>query len=110
MNMSGPVNNRDKHIYSLIGLCQKAGYAKAGEFQTEKYAKSGAAFLVIVAEDASENTKKKFKNMSDFYQIPYFEFGNKDDLGNSIGCEFRASLAITNKGLADKIISKLKDN
>jgi len=107
MNMNGLTNNNEKQIYSLIGLCQKAGYIKAGEFQTEKFVKNGQAFLVIVAGDASDNTKKKFKNMADYYKVPYFEFGIKDLLGNSIGCEFRASLAVINKGLADKIITKL---
>ena len=105
--MSGLMNKDEKQIYSLIGLCQKAGYVKAGEFMTEKAVKSGNALLVIVAEDSSDNTKKKFKNMTTYYEVPYREFGTKDDLGFSIGCEFRASLSITNQGLADKIISKI---
>jgi len=107
--MSGLQNDLNKKkVYSLIGLCQKAGSVKAGEFQTEKYIKSGLAELVIVAEDASENTKKKFKNSAEFYNVPFYEFGVKDDLGAAIGCEFRASLAITNKGLADRIISEIE--
>ena len=106
--MSGLQNNKnEKRIYSLIGLAQKAGSVKAGEFQTEKYVKSGQANLIIVAGDASDNTKKKFRNMAEFYKVPFFTFGNRDNLGNSIGCEFRASLAILNKGLADKIIDEL---
>lgn len=108
--MSGLSETNDKKIYSLIGLCQKAGCVKAGEFMTEKAVKSGLATLVIVAADSSDNTKKKFKNMTDFYETPYREFGDKDNLGNSIGCEFRASLAITNKGLADKIILAIDGN
>jgi len=103
--MNGFQNNGNKKIYSLLGICRKAGYIKAGEFQTEKAVKSGLAFLVIVAEDASDNTKKKFKNMTEFYEVPYYEFGVKDELGRCVGCEFRASLAVTNSGLADKIIS-----
>ena len=105
--MNGLVNKEDKQIYSLIGLCQKAGNIKSGEFMTEKTVKSGLAFLVIVADDSSENTKKKFRNMTEFYKVPYRGFGDKDNLGLSIGCEFRASLAITNKGLADKIMEKI---
>ena len=30
------------------------------------------AELVIVAEDASDNTKKKFQNMCDFYEVPIY--------------------------------------
>ena len=80
--MSGLMNKDEKQIYSLIGLCQKAGYVKAGEFMTEKTVKSGAACLVIVAGDSSDNTKKKFRNMTDFYQVDYREFGDKDKKHN----------------------------
>mgnify|MGYP003196020549 CR=1 FL=1 len=48
-------NNR---VLSLIGLATKAGKTVSGEFSTEKSVKTGKGLLVIVAEDASENTKK----------------------------------------------------
>ena len=44
---------------SLAGLAAKAGKVVSGEFATEKAVKTGKAFLVITARDASENTKKK---------------------------------------------------
>ena len=44
---------------SLISLATKAGKTVSGEFSTEKETKSGRAELVIVAEDASDKTKKK---------------------------------------------------
>ena len=50
-------------VLSLIGLATKAGKTAGGEFSTEKSVKTGHAFLVIVSEEASENTKKKFRNM-----------------------------------------------
>ena len=43
---------------SMIGLATKAGKVASGEFCTEKEVKSGRACLVIVADDASDNTKK----------------------------------------------------
>ena len=59
-------NNR---VLSLIGLATKAGKTVSGEFSTEKSVKTGKGLLVIVAEDASENTKKKFRNMCSFYEV-----------------------------------------
>ena len=50
---------RDK-VLSLIGLAMKAGKCASGEYMTESETKSGKAYLVVVAADASENTKKKF--------------------------------------------------
>ena len=62
---------RDK-ILSLLGLAAKAGRIASGEFSTEKAVKSGSAYLVVVSEEASENTKKMFRNMCSFYQVPMY--------------------------------------
>ena len=51
----------------------------------------------------SENTKKKFKNMCEFYEIKYFFYGQMEELGKSIGKEFRASLAVTDVNFAKAI-------
>lgn len=88
---------------SLISLATKAGKVKSGEFSTEKAVKEGTACLVIVAEDASGNTKKKFKNMCDFYDVPICFYGDKDTLGHAMGKELRASLAVTDDGFVKGI-------
>ena len=59
-----------KRVLNLIGLATKAGKTVSGEFSTERAVKSGKAYLVIVAEEASDNTKKKFSNMCTYYQVP----------------------------------------
>lgn len=92
---------------SLVSLATKAGKIVSGEFATEKEVKTGLAELVIVAEDASENTKKKFKNMCEFYEVPIYFYGDKDTLGHAMGKEFRASLAVTDPGFAKGIAKHL---
>lgn len=92
---------------SLIGLAQKAGRVASGEFMVEKEVRAGRAYLVIVAGDSSDNTKKKFRNMCEFYKIPICFYGDKNTLGNAIGREFRASLAILDEGFADGIQKQL---
>mgnify|MGYP000650133608 FL=1 len=88
---------------SMISLATKAGKTKSGEFMTEKEVKEGHAHLVIVADDASDNTKKKFQNMCDFYQVPIYFYKDKDTLGHAMGKEFRASLVILDEGFAKGI-------
>lgn len=95
-------------ILSLIGLATKAGKTVSGEFSTEKEVKTGRAALVIVADDASANTKKKFQNMCDFYEVPIYFYKDKDALGHAMGKEFRASLAVLDEGFAKGIIKQLK--
>ena len=100
--------NRDK-ILSLIGLAVKAGRCSSGEVMTESETKSGKAKLVIVARDASDNTKKKFRDMCKFYRVPICFYGDKETLGHAMGKEFRASLAILDEGFADGIQKEIKN-
>ncbi len=93
---------------SLISLATKAGKTASGEFCTEKEVKSGKAELVIVADDASDNTKQKFKNMCEFYEVPIYFYGDKDTLGHAMGKEFRASLAVTDPGFAKGIAKHIE--
>ncbi len=101
------MKKRDR-ILSLIGLAVRAGRCASGEAMTESGIKSGNACLAIVASDASDNTKKKFRDMCKFYRVPIYIYGDKDTLGHAMGKEFRASLAILDEGFADGILKELK--
>lgn len=92
---------------SLISLATKAGKTASGEFMTEREIKSGHASVVILADDASDNTKKKFQNMCEFYKIPIYFYKDKDTLGHAMGKELRASLAILDEGFAKGIMKHL---
>lgn len=96
-------------VLSMIGLAQKAGKIASGEFSTEKAVKAGQAGLVIVSLESSDNTKKKFRNMCAYYKVPLYFYGTKAGLGAAIGKEFRASLAVLDKGLAGAIEKYLAD-
>ena len=102
------LKQKDK-VLSLIGLAMKAGRCTSGEMMTESETKSGRARLVIIASDASENTKKKFRDMCKFYKVPIYIYGDKDTLGHAMGKEFRASLARLDAGFADGLQRELKD-
>lgn len=93
----------ENKIMSYLGLATKAGKLASGEFMTEKSVKEGKAKLVIVAEDASDNTKKMFQNMCEFYHVPIHIMSDKESLGHGIGKQFRASLAVLDQGFADAI-------
>lgn len=95
-------------VLSMLSIAAKSGSIASGEFSTEKAVKEGKAYLVIVASDASENTQKMFSNMTEFYEVPMYLYGDKETLGHFIGKEFRASLAVTNEGLARSIEKNLR--
>lgn len=94
---------KNNKLLSLVGLATKAGKVVSGEFATEKEIKSGRAHIAIIADDASDNTKKKFRNMCEFYDVPFYLYGDKGLLGHAIGKEYRASLAILDEGFTKGI-------
>ena len=64
--------------------------------------------LQMITPYSSDNTKKKFTNMCEFYQVPIYFFGDKESLGHGMGKEMRASLAILDQGFADAMEKQLK--
>ena len=100
--------NRNK-VLGLLGLAEKAGKVRSGEFSTEKAVKSGKAGLVIVSEESSDNTKKMFRNMCTYYKVPYFEFGNKEELGHILGKQMRASLAVIDPNFSEALLKHFAD-
>ena len=95
-------------VLSYLGLAMRGRNLVSGEFQTEDAVKSGKAILVIVAEDASENTKKLFRDKCSYYEVPVYSYGTKQSLGRAIGKDLRSSLGVCDAGLADAIIKQLK--
>lgn len=102
-----PSKNR---VLSMLGLAARSRNVVSGGFATEQAVKSGKAYLVIIAEDASDNTRKKYSNMCGFYEVPYEYYGVKEILGHAIGKEERSCLAVTDKGFADSIRKHLLDS
>lgn len=91
-------------VLSYLGLAMRGHNLVSGEFQTENAVKDGSAVLVIVAEDASENTKKLFNDKCSFYQVPVRFYGTKQELGRALGKDLRSSLAVLDQGLAQAIL------
>lgn len=102
------VNNNK--LLSLIGLAKRARKVVSGEFSTERSIKSGKSHMVIVSEEASDNTKKMFTNMCTHYKVPIYLFGTKDELGHAMGQEFRASLSVEDAGFAKSMAERMNIN
>ena len=85
-------------FFSLLGLCKRAGKLVAGEVAAEQAVRKKQAYLLILAQDASKNTKKKFTNSAVYYELPLAEVGTKEELGRAIGrnalhyCDYRKGL------------------
>lgn len=91
----------ENRLMSAIGLCMKAGKLASGEFAAEKALKSGGK-LAIVDENASENTKKQWRDACDFRKVPIIFVR---DLGFAIGKSARMSAVVTDDGFKRMILS-----
>ncbi len=100
--------NESRKALNLLSLAQRSGRLSSGEFMVEKSVKEGKAYLVIIAQDASKNTKKKFYNMCTFYHVPAIEMSDKEELGRSIGRTERSSLALMDDGFAKAVMKELE--
>lgn len=100
---------RRNKVYSLLGIAMRGRKLVSGEYQTLEAVKKGSAMLVIIAEDASDNTRKRFSDKCTFYEVPFFQYGTKEELGRAIGKDLRSSVCVCDEGLADAVIKQLRE-
>ena len=53
----------DEKLLRFIGLAMKAGKLMLGDGRAVESIRAGKAKLVLISKDASDNTKKKYRNM-----------------------------------------------
>ncbi|MGL5694501.1 MAG: L7Ae/L30e/S12e/Gadd45 family ribosomal protein [Peptostreptococcaceae bacterium] len=102
------MKSNEEKIYSYLGLATRAGKIVSGDDSTLLELKRGNVKLVLVAEDASQNTKKLFKDKSSYRNIPYVYFSTKLQMGLSIGKAPRAVIGVKDQGFAKKLAELLK--
>ena len=93
----------------MMSLCQRAGKMTTGEIVKELISKE-KAHLVIIAENASDNTKKKIRNSCEYYNIPYVIRFTKEELSSAIGKYNRSVFAVTDKNFAEKLKTEMDLN
>jgi len=97
-----------KRALMFLGLCRRSGSLKSGEENTEACVKSGKAKLVLLSEDASANTAKKFTDKCRSYHTELRVFpADKQTIGHALGQTDRSCLAITDEGMASTLLKIL---
>lgn len=90
-------------ILGLLGIAAKAGKLASGEFAAGQALKARKAWLTIVAEDASANTKKQFRDKCEHVRCPLLVISTKQELAHAIGKGERSCIAVLDQGLAAAI-------
>ena len=95
------VNNK---FYSFIGICNKAGKVEVGYNKTEEAIIKGKVHLVIITDELSDNTKKKFKNYCDKHKVSLIENAETEELSNMIMKRQAKVIGITDKRMSDQLL------
>lgn len=92
-------------LLNMIGLAKRAGKITTGTFICEKMIKSRTAKLVVLATDASENTKKTILDGCKFYNVEVIEVSDMDALGHAVGADaLRAVISVNDNNFAKAIL------
>lgn len=97
-------------ILQILGLATRARMTITGEELTINEVRRGNAKLVLLAEDASDNTSKKLQDKCSHYKVDLQIFGTRSEIGHAVGKEERVVMAITDAGFAKKLKSLFDEN
>jgi len=95
-------------VYSAIGMANKAGKLVTGTDACLRAVRSGAVDLVILSEEASENTRKKVLNACGTKNTKCRIYGKGGMLGKMTGKTHRIVIGVRDKNLSRLILSKMK--
>ena len=93
---------------NIVGLAFRARKCVTGEDLIIQHIRDNRAKLLLIANDISEQTKKKLTDKCKTYDVPYIEVGDRKTLGNAIGKSERVAIAITDVGFKNKLQSLLQ--
>ena len=98
----------NNHILTLIGLCKRAGMLEAGEEPVEGAARAKDARVLLLAEDAADNTARRVRHFAEmgsclWLRVPF----TKAEMGQILGRSSCAIVAITDIGFACNIVGRL---
>ena len=92
-----------------LSLARKAGRAELGEEPVGAAARAGKAYLILVAQDASDHTWRRARSFAAGTEQQVLRLRqSKDELGQSIGRESLAIAAITDAALALAMVKALE--
>lgn len=95
---------------NFLGLTKRSGKLLEGYNKCEEEMKRSKIYLFIFSNTISSRSKSKFIKYCEQYNIPYIDSFSKEELGYSIGRYEINILGVTDKNMADKLLSYSNNN
>ncbi len=93
---------------TLLGLALRGNNLAVGEEPVKEACKARLAWLVISADDASDNSAGRAGRMAELGGVPWVRVPwDKEALGSALGRRLCAVAALTDRGLAAAFAEKL---
>ena len=92
-----------RRIAGLLGLGARGRLVVMGVEQVREAMKKGTVELLIIADDAAENSREKVIPMATAKQVPVLEGPHAVILGRAVGKEQVAAVGVTDRRLAKGI-------
>ncbi|MET3682178.1 ribosomal protein L7Ae-like RNA K-turn-binding protein [Alkalibacillus flavidus] len=94
---------------NFLGLANRARKLVFGEENIVESIRQQQAKLVLIAQDASDNTTKKLTDKCQSYHVPYAIVTDRQTLSQAIGKDGRVAIAVTDQGFATKLTEMLSE-
>jgi ribosomal protein L7Ae-like RNA K-turn-binding protein len=91
----------------MLGLAARAGSVVPGTAQVRQMARAGRVRFVIVAADASANSREKLLPLLAARRIPFAVASDREALGQAVGRGPLSAVGITDGALAARVAELL---
>lgn len=92
---------------SLLGMAQASGRLVSGSAACYEALERRSVHLLVLADDASHGTRRRFLELAKRLQVPCIESRDKAELGRAIGKPDRSVVAVCDAGLARSLRATL---
>ena len=93
--------NNDRRVIFALGLVQNTDKIASGDFAVKSALKGGKVKLLIIASDASDNSKKDIYYLAGLYSVKTIEILDREQLGMAIGKAKRTAIAVLDANFAN---------
>ena len=104
--MNGAIEQR---AMNLLSMAARGRRIVSGALMAEDVLKRKQGTFLLLAQDASEETKTKFIRMAAQLKVPTAELLTMQQLGHCLGKEYRAVAVLIDRGFADRLSAYLQD-
>lgn len=99
----------ETRVQNLLSMAARARRIVSGAFMAEEMLRKKRGTYLLLARDASEETKDKFTRMAAQMDVPAAELLTMQQLGHCLGKEYRAVALLIDRGFAKRLDACLHD-